>query len=210
MYRQGLLLLVVFLTACVDGSSSADASIIYQDGFTTGQTGTWLFEGDDIAQTAVVNDQLIININQPNTIQFATLAEPLFSDFILEVDTRILSGAADGSMGVLFRMQDGERFYRFDITGSGLYIIERRNGDGSWTRLSEAWSLTPAINKGVTVPNRLKIITLGPRMGFYVNETKLLEISDNTYTTGTIALDAGTFGQGDLQVAFDNVTIRRP
>jgi hypothetical protein len=179
----------------------------FQDAFIPGQTGNWLFEQDELASTGIVNEQLVITITTPNTVQYATLSDRTFSDFAVEVDAWQRSGPVESSYGILFRMVDGSQFYRFDITGSGLYIIERRDADGKWTRLVPDWTATPAINQGLNVANRLKVIASGDSLTFYVNDILLTQLTDPAYTSGSLALDAGSFGGGDLQVSFDNLLV---
>jgi hypothetical protein len=179
----------------------------YRDSFVPGQTGNWLFEQDESASTGIANEQLAITITSPNTIQYVTLGDYTFTDFALEVDAWQRSGPVESSYGVLFRMVDGNQFYRFDITGNGLYIVERRDADGRWTRLVPDWTSTAAINQGLNVANRLKIIAAGDSLAFYVNEILLVQVTDSAYGSGAIALDAGSFGGGDLQVTFDNLVI---
>lgn len=179
----------------------------FTENFSPGETGNWVLEADDIGSTAVVNEQLVVSVNTPNTIQFTALEEPTFADFLLEVDAWQRSGASEGSYGVLFRMQDDQQFYRFEITGTGLYMIERHNSDGTWTRFVPEWTPTSALNKGLNIPNRLKIIATGPDMAFYVNDILLTQVQDDQYAAGKIGLDAGTFSGGSLQVSFDNLSI---
>ena len=161
-----------------------------------------------MGQTSIVDESLLIEINEPGTMQFATLEDPLFTDFDLSVDARVLEGDPQGSFGVLFRVQDPTQFYRFEITGDGLSMVERRNADGSWTRLIEDWTATPAINQGVGASNQLRVIAVGPTLSFYVNGVLLHRIQDGQYKAGAIALDAGTFGQGGLRVVFDNIIVQ--
>jgi hypothetical protein len=187
-----------------------EENVLFRDEFAAGQTGSWVLEADEAGRTAIVNEQLLIEINAPHTLQFATLAEPTFADFVVEVEARQLAGDSESSFGLLLRMQNGVEFYRFEITGSGLYIIERRHSDGAWTRLIEDWTESSLINQGLNAPNRLRVAAMGPLLSFYVNDLLLQEVTDATYAAGTIGLDAGTFNQANLQVAFDNLVVRRP
>lgn len=212
-FGGGFLLAVLWLAACGGGSGSGAARIggedaLFWDTFVPGETGEWFLEGDDAGSTAVVNQELIIAVNQPNTLQFATLQEPAFSDFVLEVDVRQIAGSPESSFGVLTRMQNNDQFYRFDITGNGLYMIERRNADGGWTQYLEDWMPSDAINQGFNVPNHLKVVAQGSKLSFFVNDVLLHQIDDVIFLSGNVALDAGTFGQPGLQVAFDNVVVR--
>lgn len=182
-------------------------SVIYQSDFSPGRTNGWILEGDEHGSTAVVNEQLVVTVNAPNTLQYTTLTEIVFDDFVVEVDTYQRSGSPDSSFGLLLRLQPDQSFYRYDITGDGNFIVERHNADGSWTRLIPDWSPSEAINPGLNVANRLKVIANGPTLSFYVNDILLTQVNDAQLESGAIALDAGTFGSGNLQVSFDNIVV---
>jgi hypothetical protein len=204
---------LLVLAACagatgVPGARGAD--VLYADGFVAGATGNWVIEGDNAGQTAIINEQLVIELADNHIMQFATLPDMTFDNFILEVDGRLLQGDLGSSYGVLFRMQDTTRFYRFEITGDGLFMVERRDGESGWTRFVDRWTETPAINQGLNSTNRLKVEARGPTITLYVNDIQVHQFSDTAYSSGTIALDAGTFVQPQAQVAFDNLVVRRP
>jgi hypothetical protein len=204
-----LLLLLGWLPAC-DQAGLTGSDILFEEQFIPTQLTNWLLEGDSLGRSLILNEQLVIQIDAPNTMQYVTLAEPTFSDFVLELDARLLSGPEESSYGILFRQDEDGRFYRFQITGTGLYILERRNGDGSWTRLTDGWTESEAIYQGANIVNRLRVEAVGPRLAIYANGELLHEASDNAYSAGTIALDAGTFGRSGVQVAFDNLVVRQP
>ncbi|HEX6385766.1 MAG TPA: family 16 glycoside hydrolase [Anaerolineae bacterium] len=216
--RRVFILVLLVLVGGVVGCSRAtlqpvvelDPNVLYHDEFVAGETGEWQIEGDSAGQTAVINEQLIIELNAPHTLQFATLNNLTFANFVLEVDARQVRGDVQNSYGVLFRLQDPGRFYRFEITGSGLYMLERRNADGTWTRFLEDWAPSPAINQGINASNRLKVVAAGPVLSAYVNDVLLQEVNDDAYVAGAIALDAGTFNQPVTYVAFDNLVVRQP
>ncbi len=208
--HSSFLIALFVLAACGNDRVVLDSpDVLFHDEFVAGETGAWTVEGDEAGNTAVLNERLIIAIEEPNLLQYSALAQPLFADFILEVDVTQLAGDLESSYGVLFR-KTGDQFYRFDITSSGLYVLERHNADGTWTRFFPDWVDTTAVKQGLAVTNRLKIAALGPNLSFYVNDQLLQQVNDASYAAGQIALDAGTFGYPDLQVAFDNVVVRQP
>lgn len=218
MLRVACWALALLLIACGGGEAldsaamagpAADPNTLFYDSFAPGQTGGWVLERDELGQTAVSNEQLVITVNEPNTLQYSALDTELFDNFEMTVDLRQLQGSPTSSFGVLFRMVSPEQFYRFEITGDGFYMIERRDNGGQWTRFVPDWTAAPAINQGLNVSNQLQITAVGPTMRFAVNGILLQEISDTTYSLGRIGLDAGTFGQTGLQVAFDNVRVSR-
>ena len=159
-----LFMVILGMVACADatgvpGASGAD--VIFSDGFVPGQMGNWVIEGDNAGQTAVINERLVIQLSDNNIMQFSTLPDQTFDNFILEVDAQLLEGDLGSSYGVLFRMQDTIRFYRFEITGDGLYMVERRDGESGWTRFVDRWTESPAINQGLGSVNHLRVEALG-------------------------------------------------
>ncbi|MCP4419855.1 MAG: DUF1080 domain-containing protein [Chloroflexi bacterium] len=209
----GLLFALLGLAACSDAAGvpgGQGTDVIFADGFVAGEMGNWLIEGDNAGQTAVINEQLVIELSDNNIMQFSTLPDQTFDNFIMEVDARLLQGDLGNSYGVLFRMQDSTRFYRFEITGDGFFMVERRDGDAGWTRFVDSWTESTAINQGLNSTNRLKVEARGQSVALYVNDSLIHQFTDTAYASGTIALDAGTFVQPQAQVAFDNVVVKRP
>lgn len=209
LFRYGWLLVLLILPACTQASPDT-STYLFRDQFQPTQLTNWLLEGDAAGRSLLLNNQLVIQIDTPNTMQYATLIEPTFSDFVLEVDAQLLSGPEASSYGVLFRQDENGRFYRFQITGTGFYVLERRNGDGSWTRLTDDWPQSGAIHQGTNIINRLRVEAIGPSLAIYANGELLHQTNDEALTAGTIALDAGTFGLGGVQVGFDRVVVREP
>jgi hypothetical protein len=184
--------------------------VLFHEEFVAGQIGPWQMEGDALGRTSVINEQLVLDLNAPNIMQFASLPQPTFQDFVLEVEARPLSGGQSNSYGVLFRLQDPNQFYRFELTADGKYMLERRNADGTWTRFVKDWTAHEAIQPGTNVTNHIRVEAVGPAISVYVNDTLVQQVNDSSYASGQIALDAGTFGESIMQVAFDNVVVRLP
>jgi hypothetical protein len=187
-----------------------DSGVLMVEKFAVGSTGDWFTEADEFGMTAVLSERMLIEISAQNTIQYATLRERTFSDFVMEVEVTQLAGSLESSFGVLFRMQSPDAFYRFDITGNSHYTIERHNTDGTWTRFVEDWPLSYSIKQGYNETNLLRVSAEGQNIAVYANGDLLHEFSDVGYQEGNIALAGGTFGQPGLSVSFDNVVIQRP
>lgn len=183
------------------------AKPLFRDEFVLGETGAWHLESDDTGSATIVPEQLLIEVNNPQLVQYATLTEPVLADFTLEVDGRILSGSPQSSYGVLFRMQGPEQFYRFEITGDGTYILERHEEGGNRALFMGDWRDTEAINQGLNVVNRLGVEAQGSQISLYVNDVLIEQVNDDLYPSGFVALDAGTFDMAPVQVAFDNLVI---
>ena len=213
MFSKSLLLLIGLLFAACSNMEltlPGQEKALFRDDFILGQTGTWMLESDEVGPSVIVPEQLVIELNAPNLVQYSKLAEPTFSDFTLEVDARLDGGSPASTYGVIFRMQSPDEFYRFEITGDGMYIVERHDADGTWVRHTEDWLDTVAINKGIGATNHLRVAADGERIAVSVNNVLLEEVIDGTYSSGNIALDAGTFDGAGASVSFDNLIVFPP
>lgn len=192
------------------GPENMPADALFADSFEDAQQGQWLLEGDELGRTAIADGALAIEIDAPNTVQYAALEEPLFDDFVVEVDVTQAGGNPESSFGVLVRLQETGSFYRFEITGDGRYIIERRDADGQWTRFQEDWTASEALAQGLGSTNHLEVTAEGAALSFHANDELLQRIEDTTLARGKLALDAGTFGHSGLRVLFDNFVVYEP
>lgn len=186
---------------------------LLSDEFSTINSG-WQLEGDAFSRSYIAQEMLWISVEEANVMHFVTLAQPSVADFVLEVDATLVQGnPGSSSYGVLFR-QNGVAFYRFEVAPSGVYNVQKRLTDGSWQSLlpDRRWQYSAAIQTGVGVANRLTVAVSGSTAVFAVNDTVVQRIDnfDAEYASGTVALSAGSFSQGGVAVAFDNLLITTP
>lgn len=185
-------------------------SVLFEEQFTQGETGNWQLEADPAGQTFVASEQLHIQLITPNTAQYAAVPEQFFEDMVVEVTATQLEGSQIDSYGLLFRLQSNSEFYRFEMSSDGHFLVEKRLPAGGWQRLTNGWQLSSAIKKGHNQENRLKIEAIGPNFRFFINDQLVFQATDASYGRGQIALSANTFSQGNLLVAFDNVSVKQP
>ena len=189
-------------------STATPDNALYIDDFSLGSARNWQLEQDELGKTEIENGKLNIAVNQSNTMQYATLLERTFDNFILEVEVSAIAGEGGNSFGVLFRMRDPSQFYRFDITSDGRFMLERANPDDTWTRYLNDWTSSDAIEIGAS--NLLRIEAYGPELSFFINGILVHQVEDAQYSNGQIALDAGTFENSTVTAAFDNLKIQSP
>jgi hypothetical protein len=190
--------------------SPGEGEPLFADDFGDSLPGGWLLEGDAQGDAQIVDGSLLVSVWSPGTVHYATLENKVFSDLILDVEATQIAGAPGSSYGVLIGMIAPDQFYRFEVTSSGDFAVERHDGSGKWKRLTDGWQSSPAIKQGVNETNHLRVAAAGGTFSFYTNETLLTQVVDRSYATGAVALDAGTFNQSELQVRFDNLLIRSP
>jgi hypothetical protein len=136
---------------------------------------------------------------------------PEFSDFVLEIDARFVSGD-DGNWGLTLRRRWENQTVGYGVMFrfSGEVEINRRGvGEKRWTTLTSIRK--PFIKPGYET-NHLQIIAKGAQIALAVNGEWATLVTDPGYTTqleeGTIRLDAGNDGGGTpLRVQWDNLKI---
>lgn len=202
--KKWVLLLLVTLPAC--------SQLIYTDDFEQPRPEQWQFSADSLGQSQIVDGAITIDLTAARSLQYALLNDQLVDSFTATVDANYLGTASDASYGMLFQVQEDGSFYRFDVTADGYFVVEQHNADGSWTRLSDGWVASQAIQRGSGATNRLKVTVNGSRITVFANDQLLqrYDVRDQLLGVGRIGLDVGTFRVGDAHVRFDNLEIRTP
>ena len=206
MKRLFLIIGLFFLLGC-------QQKILVSDDFTQVDVRKWWLEEDGFGRAFVSNGQLFIEVNQPHTMQYASLREIELPDFSVQVDTTLVSGGRS-SMGILMRKQPTGAFYRFAVSDNGTWSVDRRDAAGNWVRLtpSNRWEKAVGINSGLGETNRLRVSAKGTIVVFEINEEVVFrsEAFDTAFLNGSLGLSAGSFSKAGTRVAFDNFVVREP
>ncbi|NJL34969.1 MAG: hypothetical protein HC893_15385 [Chloroflexaceae bacterium] len=132
----------------------------------------------------------------------------------------MVQGTSGTASGLVFRYQNDDNFYRFNVTGNGLYNLELMSR-GTLTVLID-WTPSHAIRQIDTrqstfmaarqppapVWNGLRVALHGKEMTLFVNGAALETTVDGTFSRGAVALSVNTFGSG-AAVCFDNLFVGR-
>jgi hypothetical protein len=142
-----------------------------------------------------------------------------FNDFFLTVDANLSKGTQSDGYGIYFRGASNQTFdiatyYRFELYGDGTFAIYKGTVDGTGTSTSSflvKYSQSPVIQKQGNV-NHIAISAKGPTMTFVVNGQTLKIVTDNTYSSGLIALFVSNLPNTTpgAQVTFSNLVIYPP
>ncbi len=152
------------------------------------------------------NNRYQIEITASNLVAWG-LANRDAADFEVEVETRLESGDPSNSYGLLFRFQDRENFYRFDISGDGYFLVSKFQ-NGQWTTLVD-WTASPAIHQG-NADNLLKVSAFGPNLTLWANGQQLATVTDDSFTHGNFGFFTSTFNEPNIWVSYDNLKLLAP
>ena len=128
-------------------------------------------------------------------------------NFYAEVDAFHVDGPLDNGFGLLFRYVDAENFYLFVASHDGYYSLQTLT-DGAWGQLIE-WTPTDEVNTDATAANTLGVLADGPQITILLNDAVLATVEDDRFVGGRIGLMAGSFDEGGVNVAFDDLYLWR-
>lgn len=198
---------VILLAGC------ATRPIIFDD-FSSPDAFPWTLEADAEGSTSITNGQLYIANDGLRTTQYAIIANQNLYELEVEVDAVQIEGTTNNNYGILFRVQENGAFYRFAITSGGKYAVQKHAANGEWRHLnaSQTWQPSQHINRGNNATNHLVLKASGNRTEIFVNGGLLetIENFDIDFGAGSVGLDAGTFSEPGLRVAYDNFVLRKP
>lgn len=183
----------------------AELVLVYEDDFSD-SFGGWDDAFDTYTRKVYGNNRYQIEVNASNLVAWG-LANRDIANFEIEVEARQEDGDVKNSYGLLFRFQDRENFYRFDISGDGYFLLSKFV-DGQWVTLVD-WTASEFINKG-NAGNILKVSAFGPNITVSVNGQQLASIVDDSLTHGNFGFFAGTFSEPYTWVSYDNLKMWTP
>ncbi len=191
-----ILLAALMLAAC----QPTTIQPVWEESFETGEA--WHFASDAGAEIAVDEGRMTIRIRQPQEIAWAT-TDYACGRCMLEVEATALDGPADNEFGLLVHVHDDETFYAFGVSSDG-YGHAARYEAGEWVPLRD-WEPTACVATGIGVPNHLVLTVDEGDFTLAVGDCEVLRLHDEALAEGTIGLYAGSFDEGGVLVAFDNL-----
>lgn len=171
--------------------AASDTAILFADDFEDGNYDGWTPRAG--SNWDVKSGQLIFTA--PGSEAIISAGESSWTDYSYEAKVRMDAG---GFPGLLARMQDKDNFYmfRYEPNKKGLELSVRRNNTD--TLLQEA-SFNPVQGSWVT----FKIVVRGNILQGYVDGHKLIEVYDDTFSSGMIG-----FRNKWSELAVDDIVVR--
>lgn len=169
----------------------SDDSRGYWTTFST-SAGSCLFASDSYHVTATGNDGLS-----------TCFASSSFTDFVFEVKMTFVSGHG---AGIIFRANSRQHgFYYFEISQEGNYVLYIFDTRAPFGHILTGGS-SPAIKAGPGQSNRIGVVAMRHWLGLYVNQQKIYNINDSTYSNGEIGFATGGWGASGV-ATFSNANV---
>jgi hypothetical protein len=187
---------------------SAQKTVLFSD-----DLSQWRSEWSEVYENAngkvfYSADSLHILSNKPPGKTVYHELHKNFDNFILDVDTKSVSGAVKNFQGVEIRGEDEDHYYDLSISADGFYSIHRFLGDDGQTLIGSDRAYSSYINTGIGVTNHIHVEANDNRLSLSVNGHKLSTVTDNALKEGTISLSASCAESNIFsEVVFNNLVI---
>jgi hypothetical protein len=209
-----VLLAGLALAGCTNAAQPTPRAdgVIIADDFSNPQSGWDRHTGAEIT-TDYAEGRYLITIETANLDAWG-LAGLDLNDMQVQAEASRAAGPDDNAFGVLCRFSrsgDQSNFYFFLISSDGYYAVGKVVKDER-TYLNPAGDFEPlaAVRTGPAAVNVLSVTCREDELALAVNGTPAGTFTDGDLTHGDVGLIAGTFNEGGVAIAFDNVVVRLP
>lgn len=125
-------------------------------------------------------------------------------DFMAEVLSAQVESSPGSYVGLLFRYVDNANFYAYLVNREGEFLLQKWVSGEPETLVG--WQDSDVIDD-VTAENLLGVVVAGPRIVLLANDEPLAFVLDETFTTGDVALVAGTVEGEGMEASFDDLLL---
>ena len=130
------------------------------------------------------------------------------SDFYMSVEGQRASGADNAQYGLIFRLDEDNNFYLFEIRENPAEFAFYVYYQDEWVALID-YTASAAIRRGVS--NRVAISASGSDFAFFINDQFVAQAGDDRLLEGQVGLLVELSAAGDQATfEFDNFELRAP
>jgi len=185
-----------------------DAPLLEETEF--GRSSCFEAGGTEDVERFAEGGQFHMKINSPDIIAWTVCDNHPFSDFVLEADVTHVEGPDANAFGLIFRFnQSTDEFYNFSIGADGYYVLSLDGLNYTEPRFIVEWNTSPAITLGKET-NHLKVVAIGDRIEYFVNDQLIGEAIDPSLVSGDVGFFVSSFDEGGVHVSFDNLKVSQP
>ena len=168
---------------------------LFSDAFTNNKNGWDTTSQAGQFSVNIGNGSLVLEDDNNKLLWELVPGGRSFRDFFLTTDAVLSKGTQDNGYGIYIRSTSNQNldiatYYRFELYGDGTFAIFKGTLDATGTSQSNllvSYTASSAILKQGQV-NHIAISAKGSTISLIVNGQTLKTISDNSYTSGSVAM----------------------
>lgn len=145
--------------------------------------------------------------DKSNTFYTCAATRENFTNFTLQVQMTIKTGGTAAEGGLIFRgNENNAQFYVLFIDTRGNYELDISvNSSGANDRTLQQGTVSN-FHTGLNQVHTLAVVARGSQITLYVDQNKVTEVTDSTYSSGQIGF-IGTYGTSKADVAYNNAKV---
>ncbi len=184
------------------------SNILFSDDFSNSSSG-WDQVNEDFKITDYANGGYRMWLDETQYDIWANPSEYFSGPVSIEVDVRKVAGPEDNDFGIICNYQDLDNFYVGLVSSDGYAVIMKRQ-DGSAEYISDDQMISvDGINSG-SANNHIRFVCDNGDLTLYANGNQVAYVFDNSFTSGDVGLQVGTFDEGGVDLLFDNFVVSKP
>ena len=207
------------LTQPVTPTATPKGPPLFSDSFQNNNKGWYLSSQQGEYSVAIGGGTLALEDDNNRLLWELVPGGKTYNNFLLNVDAVLSKGTQDNGYGIYIRGSSNQAvdiatYYRFELYGDGSFAIFKGTLDATGTSQSSYLvnnTISSAILKQGQL-NHISIVASGSSMSLIVNGQLLKTITDNGYTSGSIALFVSNLANvpKGAQAKFSNLAIYPP
>ena len=200
-----------FVIEVIEGKkieATATATPVLREGYFSDDfsdpTSGWTTHKEEETITEYSNGVYRISVLEEHWVAWGR-ARRRIANGVFTVAATPVEGPLDNGYGIVFRYQDGDNFYAFEVSADGYYLLGKYVDD-EWINLVD-WTKSAAIKQGIGSTNYLKVVADGPEISCYVNDQFLVTVVDESFHEGDCGVLAEAYDEGGVVVEFDDFQV---
>ena len=184
------------------------SNILFSDDFSNTSSG-WDQVNEDFKATDYANGGYRMWLSETQYDIWANPSQYFSGPVNVEVDVRKVAGPEDNDFGIICNYQDIDNFYVGLVSNDGYAVIMKRQNGTTEYISSDEMIPVDGINSG-SANNHIRFECNNGDLTLYANGTQVAYVYDNSFTSGDVGLQVGTFDEGGVDFLFDNFIVTKP
>ena len=187
-------------------ATPSHGALLFSDNFLA--VGEWQDARDKNGNIIVKDGSLTLAVNSIRGSLATFRKDASVGDFYLETIATVSLCKPDDQIGVLFRVNGTQSYYRLLINCQGLVALQQVVG-GTPVSLRD-WAPSGEVQPGLWHPIKIGILAAGKVMRIYIDDKMQMEINRDTFMSGGIGFFARAAGDTPLTVSFSSLSVYQP
>lgn len=186
------------------------ASVLFDDDFQSQQASEdkgWSFNPGDYVDYAWSVGKMTVSVKKKNWLGL-NWPDGDYDDFGAEIEAQPTTSDYT-EYGIVFRVSgssDARSYYIFGATTKGKYYLQKKI-DGTWADTDPVSATSSQYLKAGQTKNVLRVLARGDQILLYINGFLVKTVTDDSMSSGSVGIFAGTGDNDSAAAAFSRVTV---